>query len=46
VRWPSLETCINNDERGLYLAHLSAVSPQETADRIVSIARALESVKV
>jgi hypothetical protein len=45
ISWPSLNSYVN-DERDLYLAHLSKVSPQEVADRIVSIARELESVKV
>jgi hypothetical protein len=45
IAWPSLESYVNNDEPDLYLAHLSRVSPQEVADRIVSIAQALESVK-
>jgi hypothetical protein len=39
-----LDSYVNNDERDLYLAHLSKLSPQEVADRIVSIARALEAV--
>jgi hypothetical protein len=43
--WPSLDPYVNNDERDLYLAHLSKLPPQEVADRIISIAKALESVK-
>jgi hypothetical protein len=45
ISWPSLDPCVNNDERDLYLAHLSKLPPQEAADRIISIAKALESVK-
>ncbi|GHU69544.1 hypothetical protein FACS189450_02610 [Spirochaetia bacterium] len=44
ISWPSLESYVNNDERNLYFAHLSKLSPQEVADRIISIAKALESV--
>jgi len=46
LSWPSLESYVNNDERDLYLAHLSKLSSQEAADRIISIARELENVKV
>jgi hypothetical protein len=46
IAWPSLESYVNNDERDLYLAHLSRVSPQETAEKIIGITRELESVKV
>jgi hypothetical protein len=45
ISWPSLESYVNNDEGDLYLAHLSRLSPQEVADRIIGIARELESVK-
>jgi predicted DNA-binding protein len=41
--WPSLASC--KDDRTLYLAHLSKLPPQEAADRIIAIARTLESVK-
>jgi hypothetical protein len=40
--WPSLASCKDDP---LYLAHLSKLPPQEAADRIITIARALESVK-
>jgi hypothetical protein len=46
ISWPSLDSYVNNDERDLYLAHLSKLSPQEVVDKIISIARELESVKV
>jgi hypothetical protein len=46
IAWPSLESYVNNDERNLYLAHLSKLSPQEVADKIIGIACELESVKV
>jgi hypothetical protein len=46
ISWPSLESYVNNDGRELYLAHLSKLSPQEVADKIIGIARELESVKV
>ena len=46
LSWPSLESYVNNDERDLYLAHLSKLSSQEAADRIISIVRELENVKV
>jgi hypothetical protein len=45
LSWPSLESYISNDERELYLAYLGKRSPQEVADRIISIAKALETVK-
>jgi hypothetical protein len=41
--WPSLASCI--DDRTLYLARLSKLSPQEAAEKILAIACALESVK-
>jgi hypothetical protein len=44
ISWTSLDSYVNNDERDLYLAHLRQLSPQEVADRIVSIARELEAV--
>jgi hypothetical protein len=46
ISWPSLDSYVNNDETDLYLAHLSKLSPQEVADRIIGIARELESVRV
>jgi hypothetical protein len=45
ISWPSLDSYVNNNERDLYLAHLSKLSPREVADRIISIAKTLESVK-
>ena len=46
ISWPSLDSYVNNEERDLYLAHLSKLSPQEVADKIIDIARELEGVKV
>jgi hypothetical protein len=45
ISWPLLDSYVNNNERDLYLAHFSEVSPQEVADKIISIARALEAVE-
>jgi hypothetical protein len=45
ISWPSLDSYVNNDETDLYLAHLSKLSPQEVADRIIGIAHELESVR-
>ncbi|MDR1025529.1 MAG: hypothetical protein LBL56_07360 [Treponema sp.] len=44
ISWPSLDSYVNNDKRDLYLAHLSKLPPREVADRIIAIARSLESV--
>jgi hypothetical protein len=46
ISWPALDSYVNNDERDLYLAHLSKLSPKEVSDRIISIVRVLESVVV
>ncbi|MDR1838709.1 MAG: PD-(D/E)XK nuclease family protein [Treponema sp.] len=45
LSWPSLESYVNNDERDLYLAHLSKLSSQEVDGRIIDIASELENVK-
>jgi hypothetical protein len=42
IAWPSLESYVNNDDLDVYCAHLSKLSPQEVAQRIVSIAQELE----